>query len=293
LGVAVVALGVPIDCIGAPGPSAAPFGCELAPDVLRELGIPGEDRGDLGVRLVGTARDKRNGIKAWPAVAETTSAVRAAVASVVAAGDTPLILGGCCTLLPGALAGARDAHGQIGLAYFDGHLDMYDGKTSSTGEPADMPIAVVSGVGPRDWVALVGRPVVPTSRIALVGPRDRAEAAELKAVMPEDIGIAAEITPDLIRSVGTDVVAGATLATAGTSFWVHLDVDVLDESVFPATDYLMPGGLAFEELAALLTPLVSDPGLTGFSVACYNPEKDPSGKSGAALAELITSLFES
>ena len=122
--------------------------------------MPGEDRGDLAVRLIGTERDKRNGIKGWPAVADTTSAVRASVASVISAGDLPLLLGGCCTLLPGALAGARDVLGAVGLAYFDGHLDMYDGKTSPTGEPADMPISVICGLGPRDWVSLVGRPVV-------------------------------------------------------------------------------------------------------------------------------------
>jgi arginase len=286
-----VALGVPIDCIGAPGPSAEPFGCELAPGALRELGIPGEDRGDLAVRLVGTARDKRNGIKAWPAVATTTSAVRASVASVIADGGRPLLLGGCCTLLPGALAGARDTLGPIGLAYFDGHLDMYDGKTSPTGEPADMPIAVICGAGPRDWVSEVGRPVVAPSRIALVGPRDREEAIGLKSLVPEDVGIPVEATPDLIRSAGTDVVAAAALATAGQQFWVHLDVDVLDESVFPATDYLMPGGLTIDELTSLLTPLAADPGLIGFSVACYNPEKDRSGDSGKALAELLGTLF--
>jgi arginase len=253
--------------------------------------MPGEDRGDLAVRLIGTERDERNGIKGWPAVADTTSAVRASVASVISAGDMPLLLGGCCTLLPGALAGARDVIGAVGLAYFDGHLDMYDGKTSPTGEPADMPISVICGLGPRDWVSLVGRPVVAASRIALIGPRDRDEAVALKSATPQDVGIAVEATPELIRSAGTDVVAGAALGTVGSSFWVHLDVDVLDELVFPATDYLMPGGLTFDELGALLTPLTSEPGLIGFSVACYNPEKDPSGESGKALAELINSLF--
>lgn len=284
---AVVALGAPIDCIGAPGADAAPFGCELAPAAFRDLGFSIKD---LPVRLMGSERDKRNGIKGWPAVASTTRVLRSAVASVLEEGDTPLLFGGCCSLLPGALAGARDVLGSLGLAYFDGHLDMYDGTTSPTGEPADMPIAVMTGVGPADWASLVSAPVVAPSRVALVGPRDRAEAASLKSVQPEDVGIAAEITPTSIRSFGAEVVATATLATIGSPFWVHVDVDVLDEAEFPATDYLMPGGLLMAELSALLTPLASEPGLVGLSVACYNPQKDPDGLSGAALAEMISGL---
>ena len=39
---------------------------------------------------------------------------------------------------------------------------------------------------------------------------------------------------------------------AGGPFWIHLDVDVLDEREMPATDYLMPGGLNWDELTALM-----------------------------------------
>jgi arginase len=52
---------------------------------------------------------------------------------------------------------------------------------------------------------------------------------------------------------------------------------VLDERAMPATDYLMPHGLEWNELAQLLAPLGSSPGLAGLSLACLNPEKDPDG----------------
>ncbi len=61
-------------------------------------------------------------------------------------------------------------------------------------------------------------------------------------------------------------------------FWLHLDVDVLDEAAMPATDYLMPGGLGWEELGELLAPLAASPGLAGVSLGCVNPEKDPDGR---------------
>jgi arginase len=45
----------------------------------------------------------------------------------------------------------------------------------------------------------------------------------------------------------------------------------------PATDYLMPDGLQWDELAALMGPLGASPGLAGLSLGCLNPEKDPAG----------------
>ena len=47
----------------------------------------------------------------------------------------------------------------------------------------------------------------------------------------------------------------AHLAGGAGRFWLHLDVDVLGEDVFPATDYLMPDGLDMLELVGLCTPV--------------------------------------
>lgn len=290
---AFVFLGVPIDCIGAPDSDAQPFGCELSPGALRSSGVATgyTDRGDLPVRLTGQERDAATGVKGWSGVVSTTSVVRAAVAYVGGDGDVPVLLGGCCTMLPGALAGAREVVGSVGLAYFDGHLDMYDGVTSTTGEPADMPIAVVTGLGPSAWATLVSAPLVPPERLALIGPRDRDEAVSLSSALPEQVGVAREVTPSDVRSSGAPAVSAAALESIGPSYWVHLDVDVLDQDEFPATDYLMPGGLSFPELASLMSPLTRAPGLVGLSVACFNPSLDPSGAYSDRLAGFVRSLL--
>ena len=70
-------------------------------------------------------------------------------------------------------------------------------------------------------------------------------------------------------------------------FWIHLDVDVLDERVMPATDYLMPRGLEWEELAELLAPLGASPAAIGLSVGCLNPEKDPGGLLTERTCDLL------
>lgn len=115
----LVVVGVPEDCICAPEADAPAFGTELAPAALRMSGLTeatgAADDGDLPVRLVGTTRDVSTGVLGWPSVLQLTATVRDKVRDLVGEGAVPLLAGGCCMLLPGALAGARDALGAVGL----------------------------------------------------------------------------------------------------------------------------------------------------------------------------------
>jgi arginase len=83
----------------------------------------------------------------------------------------------------------------------------------------------------------------------------------------------------------------SAFAAAGLPYWLHLDVDVLSEEAFPATDYLMPDGMDLAQLTGLLSPFGGDDGLIGFSVGCYNPSKDATGRCGDDLADVLISSF--
>ena len=47
----------------------------------------------------------------------------------------------------------------------------------------------------------------------------------------------------------------------------------------PAVDYLLPGGLDWDELAELLVPLAASPALLGADVTIYNPSLDPTASA--------------
>jgi arginase len=281
-------VGVPVDSVGRAG------GTEHAPAVLRDLGLvdvlEGTDAGDLDVRIRGEERDPETGIVASPDVLATTAAVRSAVADAISGGAVPFVAGGCCSEVPGALAGARDALGRIGLAYLDGHVDLYDGETSPTGEAADMPISVAFGRGPAAWVEVAGGASLSPEDTALLGYRDKEESQTYGMLQPEELGPGlTHLSVDDVRGEGPAAVGErvADALSARTPFWLHLDVDVLDQDVFPATDYLMPNGMTWDELMPALTPIASSPGVAGVSLGCYNPDKDPDRACGRALVDAL------
>ena len=278
-------VGVPIDSVGRSG------GTEHGPAKLRELGLAdlcGADAGDPDVRIRGEERDPVTGIVGSADTLATTSAIREATSAALVSGERPFLAGGCCAELPGALAGARDIMGRVGVAYLDGHLDLYDGVTSPTGEGADMPLSVALGRGPDEWVEVCGGASARGSDVVPIGYRDVDELPTLERLGPELGDGFRPVSKEAVRSEGAAVVGERVAAelTAGAGrFWLHLDVDVLGEDVFPATDYLMPDGLTMDDLVALMRPLGTSPSLIGVSLGCYNPEKDPLDVYGRALVE--------
>jgi arginase len=292
---ALTVIGVPIDSLGTPG------GTERAPGALRQAGIVGElgarDAGDLAVRIAGTERDRESGIVGYPSVVRTCEGVRDGIEQLLRAGAFPVVLGGCCALVPGVAAGVRRAHpGPAGLAYVDGHLDLYDGRTSPTGEAADMPVAVVTGHADATLGSLgEAAPLIPAAGIALLAHRDSEEARSLRSVMPDQIGIgSSRDCADVQRSGPARVGAEAAerLAAEGGRFWLSIDVDVLSDEAFAATPVKQPGGLDRDELAELCRPLAQHPGCIGLDLLCYDPDLDDDDRTGAgAVVDVLRRIL--
>jgi arginase len=282
-------IGVPVDSAGHAG------GTELAPAAFRALGlgdaIAGHDRGDLAVRIRAEGRDPDTGVVALGDVCATTVEVRRAVAETLSRGERPFLVGGCCAIVPGALAGVRDLRGGVSLAHLDGHLDLYDETTSQLGEAADMPVTVAIGLGPGAWVDAAGGPSLTSSDVWILGYRDREQSLLDGMLMPEDVDPPIScLTTDEVRSEGLGR-AGArvaqSLADGAGNTWVHLDLDVVDPALFFANDAPVPDGLDWAELTELLAAICVSPALAGISLGCYNPEKDRNQENGRQIVEMF------
>jgi arginase len=196
-------------------------------------------------------------------------------------------------LLIGVAAALREAVGRVGLAFVDGHLDLYDGATSPTGEAADTELAVLLGRGPRELTGLAGTPpLIKAHDVLAFGHRDPdedrlyAEAAAAEGVVAFD--------PEAIRRHGPSLLgarAAARFETEPGRFWLHLDFDVLDQDVLPAVDYRMPGGLDWDELTSLVRPLALSSGLIGADITIYNPSYDPEGHYAWRIVDFLASTF--
>jgi arginase len=290
-----------IELIGVPYTSAAtPGGIATAIRVLRKEGLVESlrrgadvrDGGDLDL-LEGSGSRGPSGLLNERALGRLVTATRDAVAAALHRGRMPLLVGGDCPVLLGALAAARDDGRDPGLLSVDGHEDAWPPERSATGEASDSEVAIALGRVPGAPAPLDDLvPLLTPERVAMLGPRDRRELGEA-GVESLDGAIALFRDDVSVRASGTAASAQeavATLAAGSSSFWLHVDLDVLRTNDFPAADYLQPGGLGWEELLDIATLAIADPRCSGCSVVIYNPDLDPERTSAARIVRFVSRL---
>jgi len=74
--------------------------------------------------------------------------------------------------------------------------------------------------------------------------------------------------------------------------WLHVDLDVLDQSVLPAVDSPGSPGLTFEQLATLLRALRISGRIAGAEVAIYDPTLDPTGRYARDIVACVSHAFD-
>ncbi len=281
-----VIIGSPLDC------SATGRGEQLGPQALRDAGIAealgARDRGDVHGPITDRNRHA-NGVLAFDQIVAACTAVRGAVDEVLAGGATPLVIGGDCSFVIGALAGARQHAPRVGACFLDGHVDSYDGETSPTGEVADMDIAIACGVGNPTLAGLAGEPpIVRPGDTVVIGHRP---------VDPDGFDEGALAHP-LIQQIPASMVrrgdaceigAGVAerLALQAGAIWLHLDLDVFDVDAMPAVTYQQADGLDLAAVAALVAAVAARSELIGVSVSDLVPPRDPDGRHAQAVVGLL------
>jgi arginase len=280
--------------LGVPSSVAAHWpGIEQGPGALRAAGlvetlhahgVPVADHGDMAVaRWTAERTDDRP--NAWRQVVDVVSAAKSAIARVLEGGQTPLVLGGECTLAIALVAAAIERYGEVGLLYVDGGQDLMI-PADHPREPIldamgvahmlDLPgcVSELAGIGPR-------RPLLRPSDVAFVGFGDDEEDVHGLVPAPRLRG----------RDVIADPLATAQHALAALPhphLVVHFDVDVLDALELPLADIsTYATGVRLDHVAPLLTALVADSRVVGMTVVEANPDHDPDGSS---IHRLVTAV---
>ena len=280
--------------LGAPLDSAAKGeGEERAPAALREAGLlerlGAEDLGDVGV-LRPPERHPRSGILAFESLVEASEEISERASDAIRSQKRPLVLGGDCSLLIGAIAGARRGGLRPGLLFVDGHCDYWDGKSSPTGEAADMELSILHGQGPPELAGMAPRPLVDPARTAILGHRPPELDSDVAAERERVPGDVLQLDAPQVREIGPPAAAERGLERAGDDPWLHIDLDALDERALPAVSYPLARGLEWNELEELVGRLLV-PGVCGVSVADLNSDLDPDGAYARRVADMLLRLL--
>jgi arginase len=231
------------------------------------------------------------------AIASYSLALADTVGSVIDRGEFPVVLGGDCSIVLGDLL-ALKRRGRYGLLFIDGHADFYQPEANPNGEAASMDLAFATGRGPAIVTNLEGRgPLVDDQDVVAFGFRDADEQAHYGS-QPLPHRLKAIDLPS-IRARGIDAAARDAIAHLtrddgpDRGFWIHVDADVLDDAIMPAVDYRLPGGLAWEELTAVLRTALESGRAAGLEVTIYNPKLDADGAGARGLVDAICTALSS
>jgi arginase family enzyme len=267
-------------------------GEERAPAALRAAGLverlAARDAGKVEAAIRDPRRDPKTGVVGAADVRRASIEIAYRVRELVGSGERPLLIGGDCTLLLGVFQGLPR---RSGLWFIDGHADFFDGTSSPTGEAADMDLAILTGHGPPGLLER-DEPLLEPAAAVLLGHRpDELDPNTARENARLDPAIHAVTAPE-IRERGPDQVGfEAAARLSKRPVWLHVDLDVLDETALRAVTYPQPLGLNWAELVALVAPLVGAPNLLGISVADFNPDLDANGDNASRVVETLVSLL--
>jgi arginase len=279
--------------IGVPTNSSGTVdGVARAPVVLHQRGLAAAlahcprfiDAGDLLLPAPQPVRSA-SGLLAEDALVTMIGRVREAVRAARGSGYFPLLVGGDCPVILGALNALQAETDRPGLLFVDGHEDAWPPRLSPTGEAADCELGLALRLFDADLnLRLLGvLPRIHATDVIAVGPRDISELAAA-GIPTLDGRLQALIRPPELTA---DRYAAA-LAGLSAPWWLHTDLDALATTELAAVDYPQPGGLTWNQLSDITSAALATHGCAGWSVCIYNPDLDPGRDSADNIISYIT-----
>jgi arginase len=192
------------------------------------------------------------------------------VDDALSGGNVPVLLASECSIALTTLGTAMEHRPEAVLLWLDAHGDFNTPDTTPSGYLGGMCLAGAA----REWDPGIGGGI-PADRLVLAGVRDL-DPSERELLEASDATVVGASVMETLVAVQN--------ALDGAPVYVHLDLDVLDPSVFPA-QFPAPGGLAPEKLYDLLDAVTDECELVGLEVTAFEaPEGAEECQEAAALA---------
>lgn len=236
-------------------------------------------------------KDVETGILNADAIAEYSIKQAEIIKRLLAENNLPLLLGGDCSIMIGSAIALKQT-GNHALFYLDGHTDFMNISLSETGGAGGMVASIVTGNGNKKLSDILNlAPYIKEENLWCVGNREyddeyeneiRSSNAKYISLMTlREEGIT-KCVQSFLREVGEKQLDG---------FWLHIDVDVLNDELMPCVDSRTPDGLTYNEFNKLMHRLLQSDKLVGFEITILDPELDPTGKYTKDFVSNISTTF--
>lgn len=185
-------------------------------------------------------------------------------------GAFPLVLAGNCSSAVGTFAGLRSRSRKVpGVCWFDAHGDFNTPETTESGFLDGMALATLTG---RCWTRLTRlipdfRPADDAS-VLMFGTRDL-DTAERKALSASRIHWASSR-----RDSVSDSERLLALRKDVGEVYLHIDLDVLDESVARVNQFACPGGMTLERVLDLVREIGASFHIGAAALTAWDPSYD-------------------
>ena len=282
--------------IGAPS-SAAAFGAgsEKAPAAIRgagllerlqSIGYEVNDMGDCPVRLFADD-DEHKRARNLPEIVASLNDLRPRAELAIKSGALVVVLGGDCTQIVAVLTGARRYYKQVSLLWMDRHADLNTPASTPSGRLDGMALAAIVGRGSPELVRFWGEPPLVREPDTVIYGLEQVDPAEQEflARSPMRHVHAADVQ---IRGAASGAQnALGQLHADSREFMVHLDLDVIAQEEFAASNVPGSGGLNYYDVKDSLAEFAKHKNLLAMDVAQYNPDKDADGAGARKIVELL------
>jgi arginase len=264
------------------------------PAVVREQGLltrlRAEDCGTVVSPPYSDSIDSETKVRNASAVRDYSLALAERIGTLLDAAYFPIVLGGDCSILLGSALALRRRE-RFGLLFVDGHTDLLTPESSETGGAAGMDLALVTGTVPHLLKSIEDlAPYVRPEDVVVLGYRWPEPSSKSSALPPEPM---TALPFEMVELKGTDNVATMAMAHfEHRSFWLHLDVDVLDPVWMPAVDSPDPGGMNPDDLLTFARSAVQSPHCVGMEITIYDPTLDPDRLGARLIVDLLSRALQ-
>ncbi|PWT74837.1 MAG: arginase [Bacteroidetes bacterium] len=235
--------------------------------------------------------DDEAGVRNAEAIAAYSQDLSGTLKTTLSKKSFSLAIGGDCSILIGCGLALKST-GDYGLIFLDGHTDFIMPHNSFTKGAAGMDLAIVTGHGHDKLSNISGmRPYFKEEHVFALGNRyyDESFVAPIRksAIRYFDLMT--------IRAKGIGNIADEFLVMVERlrldGFWIHFDVDVLDNSIMPAVDSPQDDGLSYLELKEILPLLIQSPLSVGMDLTILDPDLDVSGEVTKTFVKNMVEIF--